>query len=516
MSGKNSKKIVLLLSVSVVFCLLATSCLSILATVGGIIFNYSDHLSENRVIVYGDKNDIAVTFLDGKMLATWDESAPYNYTLTVTDGLKKDEYSVSGGSFDLTAAGYSYKDDLKLDLNKSGGVSSTYYSYRYKALSDSDYNTYTKTVDAGFSEIDRYIATRAEWFEFFSYLIIFREGAEEGTDEDGTPYQLVDTNCYLAYDYTAYPDYAGLQAEECLENEVCSAIDAYEDSAAYAYSYSLGDDQKTVRLYLKFYYDNAPDLESDTSEKYANSTKPTDRAHYSMTVRHTRKFYIDSVEKTIPVKSSDQLYFALKKGYRPLPVSGSAADLLYVKMRFILSYINSDRDSDVDKLHYIYDYIVNTVIYDYTFTNRIMDKTDDSKTLFRYKCLYLEGVFGMQSDGTFDDSKRVAICDGLSKAYMCMATIEGIPCLKISGKVNGEGHAWNKAKVGGNWYLVDTTWGNALASNANVEYLTHDYFLVKDDTKHVENPYITYPAATKNYKKEATSGSNPFGFDFFA
>ena len=101
---------------------------------------------------------------------------------------------------------------------------------------------------------------------------------------------------------------------------------------------------------------------------------------------------------------------------------------------------------------------------------------------------------------SFNDKKRVAICDGLSKAYMCMATIEGIPCLKVSGKVNGEGHAWNKAKLNGSWYMIDTTWGNDLSQNGSTEYISHNYLLVKDDDKHEENPYISYPSAQSNYK----------------
>ena len=514
MSGKSSKKIVLLLSVTVIFCLLATSCLTFLATVGGIIFNFSENLSENRIIVYGDKNDLSVTFEEGKMLAVWDFNSAFSYLLTVDDGKKTVEISSDDGTADLTEAGFDYKDELSLDLAKTKNFNTSHHGYDYSPLTDDEYTTYTACVDAGFSEIDRYIATRAEWFEYFSYLIVFRENAEKGTDEDGQAYSLIDTTCFVAYDYTAFDEYEGLSEEECMENEICSAIDAYEDSASYFYSFSLSDDKKTTRLYLKFYYENTPDLETDTAEKYVNSTKPTDRAHYLLSVRHTRTFPIDAITKTVPVKSSDQLYFALKMGYRPLPESGSAADLLYVKMRFILSYINADGDADDDKLHYIYDYIVDTVLYDHVFTDEIMnDRRTESQNLFRYKCLYLEGVFGMQNDGTFDENKRVAICDGLSKAYMCMATIEGIPCLKISGTVNDEGHAWNKAKVGGNWYLIDTTWGNNLAEHTTVEYLSHDYFLVKDDAKHVENPYLTYPAATKNFKKETASDKRP-GFWF--
>ena len=497
---KNFKKIVLLLSVSVVFCLTATSCLPLLATVGSIIFNFSDKLSENRIIVYGNENNLAVTFENGKMLATWDKSAAYSYLLTVEKDGETTEIESSTGSVDLTACGYSYTDTLHLDLSKTKNQASTHYTYEYAPLSADQYSTYTSKVNAGFDEIDKYIATRAEWFDFFSYLIIFRDGIEQTEDEDGTVAYLLETDCYVAYDYTAFEEYAGLGAEECLENEVYSAIDAYEDSASYAYSYSLDKDKKTVKLYLKFYYENRPDLETNTYKNYQNASRSySERAHYSMIKKNTRTFPIDSVSKTIPVESSDQLYFALKKGYRPLPAEGSPAEAIYAKMRSILSYINTDSNSDYEKLHYIYDYIVDTVLYDYTFTHETMEK-EDSPSLFCYKCLYLEGVFGYQSDGSFNDKKRVAICDGLSKAYMCMATIEGIPCLKVSGKVNGEGHAWNKAKLNGSWYMVDTTWGNKLSQNGSTEYIIHDYLLVKDDDKHVENPYMNYPSATANYK----------------
>ncbi|MBO4538864.1 MAG: hypothetical protein J5781_01195 [Clostridia bacterium] len=498
---KNFKKIVLLLSVSVVFCLTATSCLPLLATVGSIIFNFSDKLSENRIIVYGNENNLAVTFQSGKMLATWDRNAAYSYLLTVDKNGEKKEIESDTGSVDLTDCGYSYSDTLSLDLSKTKNQTTTHYSYEYAPLSDEQYSAYATKVSAGFDEIDRYIATRAEWFDFFSYLIVFRDGAEETKDEDGSTAYLLETDCYFAYDYTAFDAYAGLGAEECIENEVYSAIDAYEDSASYAYSYSLDQDKKTVKLYLKFYYENRPTLETDTYKNYENASRSfSERAHYRLDKKNTRSFPIDTVTKTIPVESSDQLYFALKKGYRPLPTEGSPAEAIYGKMRSILSYINTDNSSTYDKLHYIYDYIVDTVIYDYSFTQNTMNEKDSTNSLFCYKCLYLEGVFGYQEDGSFNNNRRVAICDGLSKAYMCMATIEGIPCLKVSGKVNGEGHAWNKAMLNGSWYMVDTTWGNELSRNGSTEYISHDYLLVKDDSKHEENPYMSYPSAPVSYK----------------
>ena len=57
--------------------------------------------------------------------------------------------------------------------------------------------------------------------------------------------------------------------------------------------------------------------------------------------------------------------------------------------------------------------------------------------------------------------------------------------------------------------MIDTTWGNELSKSGNIEYLNHDYFLVKDDTRHVENPYLTYPSALSNYKD--STPKYPFG-----
>ena len=94
-----------------------------------------------------------------------------------------------------------------------------------------------------------------------------------------------------------------------------------------------------------------------------------------------------------------------------------------------------------------------------------------------------------------------------------MATIEGVETLKISGTVNDEGHAWNKVKIDGTWYMVDTTWGNSLEKDTNNEYLSHKYLLVADDKSHKETPYITYPSATTRYNFGTEVDNSPEGSD---
>lgn len=54
-----------------------------------------------------------------------------------------------------------------------------------------------------------------------------------------------------------------------------------------------------------------------------------------------------------------------------------------------------------------------------------------------------------------------AVCSGYSKAFDLMMTIAGIPCDIISS--TSMSHAWNAVKLGGNWYMVDTTWDDGSA-----------------------------------------------------
>jgi hypothetical protein len=63
-----------------------------------------------------------------------------------------------------------------------------------------------------------------------------------------------------------------------------------------------------------------------------------------------------------------------------------------------------------------------------------------------------------------------AVCGGYARLLEEMYEAVGIPCFTISGYARGAGftpgestrsnHAWNAAKIGGKWYLMDATWGS--------------------------------------------------------
>jgi hypothetical protein len=58
------------------------------------------------------------------------------------------------------------------------------------------------------------------------------------------------------------------------------------------------------------------------------------------------------------------------------------------------------------------------------------------------------------------------VCSGFSEAIYCLFNMAGIDCLYVNGTVYNKGetgpHAWNLAKIDGNWYVFDATWDSTL------------------------------------------------------
>ena len=195
-------------------------------------------------------------------------------------------------------------------------------------------------------------------------------------------------------------------------------------------------------------------------------------------------FVSDKQALLLPVETSEQLYHAVESKATPVfEEKNTKAEELYNDAKDVLRDIISDEMTDYEKVLSIFDYICYNTVYD----DEIVDHDDDQVSFTSFKSFYLEGVF--------DDG--LSVCDGFSKAFSMMCNMEGIDCVRITGRIYKNGvykglHAWNKVRIGDDWYIVDITWsvtkteegsftdgGEALDFNA-VEFLSYKYFLVND------------------------------------
>lgn len=188
----------------------------------------------------------------------------------------------------------------------------------------------------------------------------------------------------------------------------------------------------------------------------------------------TDEFYkfkgYEDAEYSCNVDFSDQYVYVLERGLVPHVRANSSIDKVNTEIRSVLREIIDDRMSDFEKIKAIHDWLVLNVAYDNDLYLKAMSSTS---SLIDYKAFYLEGVF----------LDKVAVCDGISKAFSAMCNIEGIPCAYVNGMVSNTskkiGHAWNKVFLEGKWYIVDVTKDGVLYNN-KYEVLSYEYFLVSD------------------------------------
>lgn len=136
----------------------------------------------------------------------------------------------------------------------------------------------------------------------------------------------------------------------------------------------------------------------------------------------------------------------------------------------------SIRDSDYAKAKYVFEILVQNVDYDASAENN-------------------QNIISAFLN-------RATVCQGYACATQYLLRLLGIQSVIVTGNANGESHAWNLVRLDGNYYYMDTTWGNSryLDSDSQMEkYVNYNYLAITSEEisrTHILDNSFTLPECT--------------------
>lgn len=284
---------------------------------------------------------------------------------------------------------------------------------------------------------------------------------------------------YMAYDYGS---------AEAIKDKAFKSV-------GFTGEYRIGTeatsrDGKIVSLIIYYDTDNTPtNTTRGISPLGLGAMRPHVNYDSDKALKDDYVFPIDKRTISVNVQTTDQLFYVAQLGYKPVPTVNSRAATYYNYAKRMLKSILTEDMSEVEKAHAIYDWIMWRVTYDTPST-----ELSSLAQSVKHKAYYIEGVL--------TDSEFFAVCDGMSKAYALLANMVGLDCVRVVGDAgrngNTGGHAWNKVRIGSEWYIVDCTWGQSeqLVGTTSKELEGHSYFLLTDEevkNTHFENNSAIYP-----------------------
>lgn len=274
---------------------------------------------------------------------------------------------------------------------------------------------------------------------------------------------------YILFNRIEEAEFTLLFAFDDVQAVFSDAMQAKQIQSNASISYSFDPNVRTIAMTLEY---GEEAVEAAASEP-AYALIPFYYTTFSSSRDATfDDFALYDVDQTYAVETSDQLYYVMEQGYRPVfETDDTRAEAMYNAAKDVLRNIVDDSMGDVEKLRVMYQWLIENVTYDADLLDLSMT---DAEGVHRYNGFFLEGVF---IDGR-------AVCDGYAKALLVMARLEGIETVRVVGYSRDEipiAHAWNKVNIDGIWYNIDATSGNTILG-AEQEMFSHAFFMVDDAT----------------------------------
>ena len=178
------------------------------------------------------------------------------------------------------------------------------------------------------------------------------------------------------------------------------------------------------------------------------------------------------------VRNEYELLEAVTRPDRTLIIRDARAKRIYDRADEIVRELIKPGMNEFEREKAIHDYIVLNTRYDY---ENYLNGTVPNDSYSAY------GVF----------FKGTAVCQGYVHAAHLMLWLAGIESHIVTGVANGGDHAWNKVKIGGEYYNLDVTWDDPVPDEPG--RVMYNYFNITDEElerDHVWN-HSKWPAATE-------------------
>lgn len=430
-----------------------------------------------------------------------------SYTVEITVGADayifttgEDKYGevFSGRTLTIPSSIASVDEDFSVRVKQNGG----FYS---KSALYTPSETIKEYDTAFFDGLTGYITSLRQLGELINYVTAYRPASLLRYTGNGEERYAVDLYCPLLYsdfdtefnaDFTnaVYPYTDGNSSSAVIKN-FRNLVDAAYNTYGIGFIKNVainpdGDNRfELILTYTTAYKDGYITQTADGQTLLTGNLNEADT--YSARLPANASFNI-SLKNGSNVSYSEQIVVACEQGRNPIAVSDSPAEAVLKKIHSVLNEYLTDTMSEKEKVLAIFNYLAANVEFD-----ALLDAyTGDAKG--SYAGNYLEGVF----------NSKLALPEGVSKAFLVMCAIEGITCRRINGKqitkitanadgtitTEGKATSWNKVFIDGAWYNVNVPACRITKDGKTV--VCHTLFLVSDQTM-LSAGYAAYGDAPK-------------------
>lgn len=220
---------------------------------------------------------------------------------------------------------------------------------------------------------------------------------------------------------------------------------------------------------------------SDEIFIYNTVLSPDQQIVYSQVYENIIAFNEHVFKLNVPL-SHDDLYITMNAVYNDHP------ELFWVSTSYKYGY-NSSGNVVQLKLNYCIsrkDLAMATIAFNNAINN-IVERAASMPTDLERERVVHDMICDMATYNALKPSHQSAysalvegnsVCAGYSRAFQVACQKLGIICYYVTGVANGEEHAWNIVRIGGNYYNVDITGDDTI--NETLNTYSYQYFNVSD------------------------------------